>query len=613
MPLLAGAEERIFIMETTQVPSGSSDGNPGHAMPHPLGIRAKVLLASVFGPYAQDDQYGSRTINPMELYHNQVTRVQGPFSIRMFHRSWGLMLIQANISAPCALLDFPTLDRFVEEIRERRYDIVGLTSITTNLLKVQRMCELVRRYQPEAVVVVGGHIANLPDLSARIDADWIVREEGVRWFRTYLGEDPHQPIRHPVIPARVGTRNMGIPVKERRCDVGVTIIPSVGCPIGCNFCATSSMFGGKGKYINFYRTGDELFDIMCQIERLRGTRSFFMMDENFLLYRGRTLRLLELVEKHGKSWTIQVFSSAAAVRSYAIEELVALGVSWIWLGLESENSQYPKLHGIDTFQLVRELQSHGIRILGSTIIGLENHTPENIDRVIDYAVQHDTDFHQFMLYMPLPGTPLHAEMEARGLLLDEAQCPIPDTHGQLRFNYRHPHIPAGLESELIVRAFQRDFEVNGPSILRVLRTTLAGWKRHQNHPNPRIRRRFAAEVESMASAFAAVAGAAVRYYQDNPALCAKMKSLLRDVQSEFGWKSRIYAALGGPYLYRKIRGEETRLGRGWSYEPPAFYETNDAANPEDFPGASRCFHVVPKAVSGQTRGEAPTAPHVDCL
>lgn len=47
---------------------------------HPLGTRAKVLLSSVFGPYAQDDEYGSRTINPMELYQNQVTRVQGAFS-----------------------------------------------------------------------------------------------------------------------------------------------------------------------------------------------------------------------------------------------------------------------------------------------------------------------------------------------------------------------------------------------------------------------------------------------------------------------------------------------------------------------------------------------------
>ncbi|HSA92902.1 MAG TPA: hypothetical protein VLE48_07820, partial [Terriglobales bacterium] len=83
---------------------------------HPKGPRARVLLTSVFGPYAHDDEFGSRAINPMELYHNQVTRAQGEFSLRMFHRSWGIMLIQHNISAPSTLLDFPTRERFAAEL-----------------------------------------------------------------------------------------------------------------------------------------------------------------------------------------------------------------------------------------------------------------------------------------------------------------------------------------------------------------------------------------------------------------------------------------------------------------------------------------------------------------
>ena len=96
----------------------------------PKNHKPRILLSSVFGPYNQDDEYGSRTMNPMELYHNQVTRTQGAFSLRMFHRSWGLMLIQSNISAPCTTLDFPTLDRFIEEIKTEKYDIIGITSIT---------------------------------------------------------------------------------------------------------------------------------------------------------------------------------------------------------------------------------------------------------------------------------------------------------------------------------------------------------------------------------------------------------------------------------------------------------------------------------------------------
>src|SRR3990172_2685399 len=119
---------------------------------HPKGSRAKVLLTSVFGPYAQDDEYGSRKMNPMELYHNQVTRLEGPFSLRMFHRSWGLMMIQSNIEAPCTLLDFPTLDRFIEEIRSNQYDVVGISSIIPNQFKVRKMCELVREHLPNATI-----------------------------------------------------------------------------------------------------------------------------------------------------------------------------------------------------------------------------------------------------------------------------------------------------------------------------------------------------------------------------------------------------------------------------------------------------------------------------
>ena len=32
------------------------------------------------------------------------------------------------------------------------------------MLKVKKMCELIRQYQPDATIVVGGHIANMPDL-----------------------------------------------------------------------------------------------------------------------------------------------------------------------------------------------------------------------------------------------------------------------------------------------------------------------------------------------------------------------------------------------------------------------------------------------------------------
>ena len=37
--------------------------------------------------------------------------------------------------------------------------------------------------------------------------------------------------------------------------------------MGCNFCTTSAFFGGKGKFLNFYDTGEELFEVMARWKR----------------------------------------------------------------------------------------------------------------------------------------------------------------------------------------------------------------------------------------------------------------------------------------------------------------------------------------------------------
>ena len=129
------------------------------------------------------------------------------------------------------------------------------------------MCRLIRKYQPGTTIVVGGHIANVPDLKRWADVDHIVQGDGVRWMRRFLSEDENQPIRHPQVLALIGPRTMGVPLRNHRGLGTATLIPAVGCPMGCNFCSTSAMFGGKGKCIEFYKTGVEIFEIMCAWKR----------------------------------------------------------------------------------------------------------------------------------------------------------------------------------------------------------------------------------------------------------------------------------------------------------------------------------------------------------
>ncbi len=538
---------------------------------HPKGTTARVLLTSVFGPYAQDDEFGSRRINPMELYANQVTRAQGAFSLRMFHRSWGILMIQANITAPCTVLDFPTRARFARELQKNKYDIVGISSIIVNFEKLKEMCRMVRELSPKSVIVVGGHAAAIPGIEGMIDADHIVKGEGIAWMRSYLGEDVRAAIVHPPIVSGLRTRIMGVRLPERKGATAATIIPSVGCPMGCNFCTTSAFFGGKGKFVNFYDSGEQLFSVMCHMEKTLKVKSFFMMDENFLLHRQRAMELLALMKAAGKSWELSVFASANAIRKYTMEELVELGVSWLWMGLESPQASYSKLQGTDTRELTRRLREHGIRVQGSTIIGLEHHTPDNIRGEIEHAVEHDTDFHQFMLYTPVPGTPLHAQMSKEGRMRDDVE--FADIHGQFKFNFHHAAISRDDSKRFLDWAFWRDFERNGPSLYRICQTMLQGFRRYKDYPDPRVRERFAREMKKVGMAYNAALWAMERQFRGvNREVSEQIGEVRREVEKECGVVARVVADLLGPVLLWTTRREERRLARGVTYEPPTIVE-----------------------------------------
>ena len=135
-----------------------------------------------------------------------------------------------------------------------------------------------------------------------------------------------------------------------------TLIPSVGCPMGCNFCSTSAMFGGKGKFVDFYETGDELFDVMCQLEEAMKVR--------ILLRDGRELPAapqagaaparadVGSTTSPGRctSSARRTFCSATRSRSWWVWG--SRGCGWAW---KASDSRYPKLRGIDTPRLVRTL------------------------------------------------------------------------------------------------------------------------------------------------------------------------------------------------------------------------------------------------------------------
>jgi hypothetical protein len=504
----------------------------------------KVLLSSVFGPYGVDDAYG-RASSRMELFHNQVTREQGVFSIRFFHESFGLHFLAENVTPPTTVLDFPTEARFVEELR-RGYDLVGISFIVANFAKAKRMAELVRRHSPHARIMLGGHGVLLPEVSEQIPHDHLCVGEGVRWLRGLLGEDPEPPIRHPIRLASFGGRVLGVPAQDRTGH----ITPGLGCPTGCRFCSTSHFFGRQ--YIPYLATGKEMFDQCVAIEQALDVRKFYVMDENFLREPERARELLALMEKHGKAYRFSLFSSAENITKVGVDFLARLGVVVLWVGVESKFEIYDKTRGVDFKTLIRELRAHGISVLASAILFLDEHDRDTIWEDIRFTVGLEPDLIQFMHLGPVPNTPLYRGMKATGRLMEDV--PYPDWHGQDRIWFRHPHFETAETSGLLAAAFRYDYDTLGPSLIRMCDTYVRGYRTLGSERNGLMARRREA-LRRRAEKFRPFLAAA-RHHAHNDNARALIERVNADYDEAFGpmtVKQRVQSQVVRVYAAREAR------------------------------------------------------------
>jgi len=343
------------------------------------------------------------------------------------------------------------------------------------------MARLIREIQPHAEIILGGHSAAVEDVKDYVDCDHLVRGEGLHWLRQYLGEDLSAPIRHPILPSAEHKRVFGVPAP----GVCGLLIPGVGCVNGCRFCATSHFFDRN--YTSYFPSGEALYREACRISDALQTNEFFVMDENFLKDTKRAQELLACMQRDNRAFQFLVFSSAETIEAFGVENLARLGIEFLWLGAESKHETYTKNSGRDLRALVRQLRDHGINVLVSGILFLEHHTPENIDEDIQYLIDLEGVYTQFMMFTPLPQTRLYQEYKEKGLI--DFDLPYEDWHGQHVINFRHPHFSREDSTRLIQRAFQMEFDQLSSSMLRMFDTALRGFRTLSASSDPWLRRR----------------------------------------------------------------------------------------------------------------------------
>ncbi len=438
--------------------------------------RPRILLTTIHQPLGIENDTCTGHILA-EMYHGQVTRAQGPFSIRVVCTGWGLDLIAANLEAPTTVLHYPTLRQLAREL-DRGYDFVGIGFVNCTFPKAKEICALVRKRSPRSRIILGGYGTMLPECDQY--ADFVCREEGVSFFKQLLGEQQPAKLTIPVI-----RRQFSVLSVSTGPDLVVPV--GLGCSRGCDFCCTSHFFDRRT--IPLIRTGKEIHDFICSVDVGDQTyRDVSIIDEDFLHDRRRAMDMERWnCQEVEKPILFSCLTSLKSISQYSEDELLSMGLSGVWVGLESRKSQYPKLKGIDVAAMIRSLKGAGISVLSSMIVGYDWHDTPSIEDDFQYLLTLRPTLTQFLVYGPCPGTPFYERLQRERRLLNRPYLEYDGFH----LVFTHPHFSPEDMERLVLRLFEREHEELGPCIFRFLEVQLNGFERLRNSERPLFRRRAA--------------------------------------------------------------------------------------------------------------------------
>ncbi len=510
---------------------------------------ARLLLSSVcrpFGGPGEGDSVGA------ELFHAQVTRAQGPFSLRQVIRVWALDYIAENLRTPTVTLHYPSKHEFVRELRRGGYTHVGINFVVATFHKVREMVALIRRHAPGAQVILGGYGTVLPDELLRPWADGICREEGVGYMRRLLGEPDDAPIRapHACIPAAKV-------LSYQQASVVGHVTAGLGCPNGCDFCCTSHFF--KRKYVRFLESGRDVYEaLLATRARARADgvdmSSFIVIDEDFFLQKRRARQFLDCVREGGEALSLMGFGSVRGLSQFSAREM---GFELVWTAFEGKQAGYRKQQGRPLAELYRDLQGVGCAQLSSMIIGFPYQTEATIRAEFDELMALEPALVQCLIYFAFPGTPFHRQVVAEDRYHERYRA-APDLRRWDGFamHFKHPHFDSPEALEALQRElYRQDLERLGPSVLRLTKVWLEGYRNLIADESPLLRARARRLREGVRSTLPALS--AVLAFPPSPEVRERALALRAEILRVTGEMSPAerLRSLAGPALFALTRAK----------------------------------------------------------
>jgi radical SAM superfamily enzyme YgiQ (UPF0313 family) len=191
-----------------------------------------------------------------------------------------------------------------------------------------------------------------------------------------------------------------------------------GCPYKCTYCSHVIGFGHKVRHKSAERVVEEFFYM-----RKLGFNDMHIKDENFTTDLNRAKRICEMLIERGwdRPWSLPTGIRTKDLDREFIRLAVRSGCHGMAFGVESGNEQV--LAGVGKKQNLQQMAEAidmctkaGIVTRAFFMIGLPDDTVETLEQTIDYACSLNMTYGKATVMIPLPGSPIFADYEKRGLI-----------------------------------------------------------------------------------------------------------------------------------------------------------------------------------------------------
>ncbi len=310
-------------------------------------------------------------------------------------------------------------------LKQTSFDLVAISSFTAMSDVMYRIADFYRA-RGTKVVLGGLHVTLVPD-EAALYADAIVVGEGEKLWPRVVADCERGTLRKvyrngsfqdvalghvvPRYDLLDVTRYNRMPVQTTR-----------GCPLHCEFCAASRVFGGyKLKPV------DAVVREIREIKKHWKRPFIELADDNTFVNKRWSKELVRAIAEENVHWFTETDVSVAEDPEL-LDLLAKSGCRQLLIGFESPTAA--ALDGMDTAgwkagryktyrAAIDAIQDRGISVNGCFITGNDTDTPDIFPQIERFVKSSGLADVQVTVLTPFPGTALYARLKKEGRLLRE--------------------------------------------------------------------------------------------------------------------------------------------------------------------------------------------------